>query len=494
MILRRLTLLSSALAILACGDATAPDGHGDPAYRLTVVSGDAQVGPIGLPLPDSLTVRVVDRDGRPAPGVDVSWRVLEGAGEVSSGYVTTDSDGTARVRWTLGEDLGLNLVAASLDGTPSATFRAEGRLYFVSVTAGWRHSCGLDVIGNAYCWGDNQWGQLGDGTRHARGEPVRVAGGGVRFASVFAGWLSTCGLAEDGRTLCWGDNDLGQIGAGSTVRALVPTTVLGDLRFSRLSLGYVHTCGIADGALYCWGSNDNGQLGGSAPGTCALGAQAVPCALQPLRVALPGAVSDAAAGEFHSCAATVDAGTYCWGDNQWGELGIGRFGGAQPSPMKVNGDTRFLQIVASSRNTCGLASDGSAYCWGMNSAGELGVGSLSNLAEPGRVLSDERFVRIGLGDVHACGLTESGAAYCWGEILGSGTAGTSLTPVAVAGGQRFGSLSVGGAHTCAKGGGIWCWGENRYGQLTSVLGPGLVLAPGLILPAHTPVRSTGSGG
>jgi alpha-tubulin suppressor-like RCC1 family protein len=430
--------------------------------RLEIVLGDRQDGATGLPAPLDPTVRVTNRSGQPLAGVEVTWHVLEGGGMVDASHVLTDAAGVASVRWTLGDDIGVQLLHVTTAGAAGVTFQAQADLYFASVSAGWRHTCGLDTRGRAWCWGNNAWGQLGDGTRTSSSGSRAVAGRHP-FVRVYAGMLHSCGLTEAGDAYCWGDNGDGQLGNGTTRHTTVPSAVVGGVRFSALSLGYVHTCGVtADGELYCWGGDTDQQTGVEGAEACAADGLNQPCFRVPVRVMLPGAAAAVAAAETHTCAATAERRVYCWGRNDWGQLGVGSFGGSARAPTEVAAGVRLQQLAAWGRSTCGIDEAGHAWCWGQNAGGKLGVTSMANLDRPTRVVTGEVFAEVAVGDTHVCGRTADGAVYCWGAGPASG--GGSLVPAPV-GDNRYSALGAAGAHACGYSQGIWCWGSNEYGQL-----------------------------
>jgi alpha-tubulin suppressor-like RCC1 family protein len=140
----------------------------------------------------------------------------------------------------------------------------SGSRTFVGLTTGLgRHTCGLTGTGAAYCWGENTFGALGNGTTSDSPVPVPVSGG-IAFVELIAGGFigHTCGLTDDGAAYCWGENERGQVGDGSNADGLEPSPVAGGLLFTRLDAGFRHTCGRATTeAVYCWGSGAAGQLG-----------------------------------------------------------------------------------------------------------------------------------------------------------------------------------------------------------------------------------------
>ena len=159
--------------------------------------------------------------------------------------------------------IGTGGTVADLTPHPEPT-KVGGGLTFTAVTAGLgRHTCGLTTTGGAYCWGENAFGALGDGSFQRSAVPVLVRGGLVLAQVVAGGFIGhTCGLTASGTAHCWGENEVGQIGDGSTVDRVEPSAVTGGLSFTSLDAGSRHTCGRATkGGVYCWGSGGAGQLG-----------------------------------------------------------------------------------------------------------------------------------------------------------------------------------------------------------------------------------------
>jgi alpha-tubulin suppressor-like RCC1 family protein len=246
----------------------------------------------------------------------------------------------------------------------------------VEVGAGDVHSCGVASDGVAYCWGSNANGQLGQGAiSGAALTPLAVAAS-ESFAKISAHGAHTCAITADAEAYCWGDNSVGQLGNGSTSVQLEPAPVSGNLGFVEISVGGMHTCAVATSkALYCWGYNNHAQ-GGDGTFT----QREVPT----LVTTIAGSVESVAAGMIHSCA-TTSAGTgYCWGANFDGRVGDGTVSDREV-PTQVSGDLSFTQIAAGEFHSCGLTQSGVLYCWGFNAWGQLGDGTDQSSLVPKRV-------------------------------------------------------------------------------------------------------------
>lgn len=236
-----------------------------------------------------------------------------------------------------------------------------GGLSFKQVVGGGAHTCALTSDGSAYCWGGNASGQLGDNSTTARTTPAAVTTT-LKFSALDAGANHTCGLTSSGAVYCWGANSLGQLGDGTTTSRSVPVAVSGPLTFQLVTAGGFdigHTCGLTTGgAAYCWGDNQRGQLG---TGTSDVAAHSSPAQVS-------GALTFTAltAGlAKHTCGFTSTGAAYCWGENAFGALGNGSATDS-PVPTPVSGGVVFTSLIAGGfiGHTCGLTSGGIAYCWG----------------------------------------------------------------------------------------------------------------------------------
>ena len=323
----------------------------------------------------------------------------------------------------------------------------------------------------------------------ATSAPVAIVPGLV-FATVSAAQqgYSSCGVTTNGAAYCWG---AGALGNGTTGTSSTPVPVVGGLTFSTVSAGAGSACGVTTGgAAYCWGS-----IGYSTT------------SLSPVAVAGGLSFASVSAGASHVCGVTTSGAAYCWGVNDYGELGVDTTPSSTcpntqfcMTPRAVLGGLTFASVSAGEEATCGVTTAGAAYCWGQNSVGQLGIGTLIGPEQcPGDMTTDPTiscshapvavagglvFRTVSVGGGVACGLTTSGAAYCWGGnsfgTLGIGTAQgpetcsnqtftfyCSPSPVAVAGGLTFTGVAVAGRVNCgtASSGAAYCWGLNEAGEL-----------------------------
>lgn len=329
-----------------------------------------------------------------------------------------------------------------------------------NMAAGGRHSCMLDDAGRALCWGNNERGQLGDGSFDARAEPLPVTGD-FSMASLSAGVWHTCGVSRDGELFCWGSNDAGQLGDGTTTPRSAPVRVSAGGAFRFVRAGASHSCALnRAGTVLCWGNNAQGQLGDGSRNT----------RTTPTPVALNLSAGALTVGRSHSCAITADGVAWCWGQNDAGQLGNGTTTG-HPTPSPVLSDQRFVSIAAGNQHTCAVSTVGTIFCWGRNNFGQLGTGNTTDATTPQSVDLTLSFASVTAGQVHSCGRARDGRAFCWGRNsygqLGDGGTADRTRPVAVRGGTTFTTLNASGAHTCGatSGGDGFCWGYNVDGQL-----------------------------
>lgn len=373
--------------------------------------------------------------------------------------------------------LALALAACSDAATPTEARPSEApsenlstlAASFVSVSGGFSFTCGSTLGGAAYCWGSNDFGKLGTGGSAPRDTPGRVQGlSGVTGAS--AGSDHACAATLAGDVYCWGANYFGQLGNGTLADAATPVRVRrpAGVRFVSVTAGAFQTCALAaDLTAWCWGDNSLGELGN---GTAT-------SSTTPVRVQSAVRFASLASGDgaVHVCAVDVTGNPWCWGDNSAGQLGTGTAGGASNVPVRVQEPAGVSLIGFSGAgvaHTCAVSSAGEAFCWGDNSVGQLGTGNTTPSAAPVRAATAAHFTSVTPGWFHTCGATSGAGAQCWGDNsfgkVGNGQSGNQvLTPATVVGSQGFGRMDPGADHSCtrARDGRAYCWGRGTSGEL-----------------------------
>lgn len=387
------------------------------------------------------------------------------------------------------------------------------------IAAGLAHTCAVGSSGAVFCWGWNAFGQLGDGSQQDRTIATRVTGLPGEVLGLSLGYNHSCALTRQGEAWCWGGNSNGQLGDDSRTDRPRPVQVRGLAEASiRIDAGSAHSCAIGQsGAVRCWGANANGQLGDGSSQD-----RLLPVAVR----GLSGPAREIAAANLLSCAIVGDGAVECWGGLEFALLGDGSVGGrntAGPVPQMASGYTRIdggdfhvcavdaagavrcfgdslsgqlggagieerfdtVQVIgllpevrglsAGGRHSCAHNRFGFVQCWGLNTDGQLGNGKATLRLVPTPVDDPGRnYAQVAAGSFHSCGLTRQGGVRCWGgnsqQQLGNGDdpLPLRLTPVDVQGvvaGAR--AVAVGFDHGCAitATGGVKCWGFNQQGQL-----------------------------
>ena len=351
-------------------------------------------------------------------------------------------------------------------GAGPAVVSAAAALVFRQVSAGVEHACGVDTEGKAWCWGANGFGELGIPPAASPDEcpsrpcslgPVAVSGG-LRFRHLAAGSNFTCGLTTADEVFCWGRNDAGQLGTGSTAAGnSMPVEIAGNRLYRQVRAGVGNVgCAIAPSRdAYCWGS---GRLGNGTN-----------FSRTPVLVSGHLDWLQLSVGGNYVCGITTDNKAWCWGTNNLGQLGNGTTDG-RGGPGRSAVGFAVAQIDAGSGHTCAVLVNGRAYCWGSG----IGVGDGNGTGfrvEPTPVAGNRRWDNVSAGVTQSCGVTLAGRGFCWGPgsfgELGNGSTDNRFTPAAVSGTLEFRAISAGFAFTCGLtvGGEARCWGENSNGQL-----------------------------
>jgi len=336
---------------------------------------------------------------------------------VASGAAHTCAASSSSVRcWGYNQHLQLGVVTP-YQYHPAPTLAIKYTTYdlFASaIAAGSLHTCALatnsSIAGRIVCWGDNGYGQLGNGTMGSPSAPV-LAGNLNNVTALAAGGEHTCALKTDGTMWCWGNNWNGQVGVGSSNNSIPAPSQVNIIldHITDISTGFSHTCAVrtpspGNGVLYCWGANHAGQLGINSTNP----------ENKPIQVPALTDVSRVACGMDHTCAIAGGL-VYCWGSNSHGQLGIaGSTNSLVPTPV---GTYAAFKIMAGEHNTCIVQNtSGPVYCWGDNQYGQLAQGNTNDYTGP-IVLSLTNVNALSLGGGHMCGILLDGTSNkvsCWG--------------------------------------------------------------------------------
>ncbi len=340
------------------------------------------------------------------------------------------------------------------------------RKLFRQVSSMTRHTCGLHrTDGSVWCWGRNNYGQLGNRSTTTSTRPVVVAALS-KAQSVAAGGRHACAITTDQTVWCWGKNTSGQLGNGTTRNQSHAVRVVGLPKVRAMDTGNDHTCAITiDDKLWCWGDNRAGQLGRAAGGH----------QVKPVLVDGVSGARSLSLGGFHTCVVTKVGKTWCWGKNDVGQLGLGD---TQPrhTPTLLATLSGILRITAGGAHTCALGNNGALWCWGNNASGQIGDGTSRLRFAPVKVPKLPAVVDVSAGGGylggHTCTVAQDGSVWCWGNNL-SGQLGysqpkdTHLRPTRLTQVANAASIEASGRHTCVvdRSGQVLCWGRNTDGQL-----------------------------
>ena len=426
--------------------------------------------------------------------------------------------------WSISPDKGSQLGREPATITPPDSASRGIRFSQISGAANGSFSLAVGSDGNAYAWGLNGSGQLGDGTTTERHAPVRVKTpdrktypdlpADFTYLQVSAGSNHSLALGSDGNAYAWGYNYYGQLGDGTTTERHAPVRVKTpdrktypdlpeDFTYVQVSAGGAHSLAVgSDGNVYAWGYNTYGQLGDGTGSN-----RYAPVRVKtPDRSTYPDLPKDftylqISAGVYHSLALGSDGNAYAWGLNGSGQLGNGT-SSSRNAPVRVKTPDRstypdlpkdftYLQVSAGYQHSLALGSDGNVYAWGDNGSGRLGDGTGSNRYAPVRVKTPDRktypdlpadftYVQVSAGLDHSLAVGSDGNAWAWGcnlyGNLGNNSYSSSSVPVRVrdpaspadtSKGLKAAQLSAGDHDSLAVGsdGNAWAWGDNSNGQL-----------------------------
>lgn len=314
---------------------------------------------------------------------------------------------------------------------------------------------------------------------------------GAAISDIAPGYRGTCVSLTRGGVDCWGANDFGQLGDGTTTDSRVPRPVKWITNATAVAFGNFHVCALLDnGGVRCWGSNGIGELGNGTRTTFSA---------RPVQVTGIHSAIALGLGWAHSCALLANGTVRCWGYNWDGELGNGTRTQTSTVPVQVTGIHTATALATFETHNCALLASGAVQCWGSNRYGQLGNGTTNDSSTPVTVLGINNATAVAAGNFFSCALLVSGSVRCWGSgasgELGDGRsepyADHVSTPVPVAGISTAVAITAGAYHACAvlDNGTVWCWGQNHYGQLGNGSLTALTLnTPAQVREISAPVR------
>ncbi len=444
----------------------------------------------------------------------------------------------------LGQDIPVDVGDGSGYLTASGIVKVPPSVKFVSISAGWFHTCGVLADGRGLCFGQNS-GRLGiDSSSSVSSEPSRPVMLGIVKApasalvvAISAGGDHSCAVLLDGRAICFGSGSNGQLGSdsGDTIGSdpASPTAsgivkVPANSVVVSISAGYAHTCAVlADGRALCFGQGQYGKLGSN--GTTDIGSSSsAPTASGIVYTPSAAKVVSISAGDEHSCAILEDGRALCFGLGTSGQLGSDSASniGDSPSSPAAAGVAKLpvsdfsLMALAARSSTCAITASRTATCWGSNEFGQLGLG----IIDPSYALGDDELpanttgihmpsdaIHVASGPEHTCALLSGGGLSCWGNSAEgrTGYGNASVTPGLTSTPREQGLLgartryelldvALGEGHTCAlyqdaascRARSVVCWGRNDAGQLGTGDGDA---TPHLLTPATAPIAQLHAG-
>ena len=470
---RKVAMFGAVLTGAMLMTVTAACGTSPPSGSGSTVTLEVDGGTVGVTVPTGLTATVASADLGELPATPDGMLVPFGAIRIELDGVAPGGTAHLTVALPSPVDSVRKLVGGSWDpfapdGDTGATLSPDGQTVSLDLRDGGRGD--EDGIAN---------GTIVDPLLPLQIEPLVPLQGVVAIST---GELHACAVVTGGTVECWGGNDRGQLGDGSTTDSNTAVTVTGVVGATAVAAGFEHSCAVVTGGtVQCWGRNNRRQLG---DGSTADSMTAV---------TVTGVVGATAigAGYDHSCALLLGGTVKCWGDNTWGQLGRGFWGPGPATAVEVVDLVGATAISMNDASTCALVAGGNLKCWGINNdAGNLGDGTYIDAVAPVDVVGVSGATAVAAGSTHSCTVVTGGAAKCWGAnyhgLLGDGTNTDSPLAVDVFGLSGATAISTGRSHTCAvaAGGAVQCWGSNYLGALGTGSGTN----------SNVPVTATGVTG
>lgn len=328
---------------------------------------------------------------------------------------------------------------------------------WLTISAGGTHSLAVKTNGTLWAWGQNNFGQLGDGTNTNRTVQTQI-GSDNKWMSVVAGQDHNLGLKSDGTLWAWGQNNFGQLGDGTTANKNAPVQIGSDNKWVSIAAGVEHSLGLkSDGTIWAWGHNNSGQFGNGTTSD----------QLTPIQIGTDKWISIVAGG-FYSLGIRANGDLYSWGNNSNGQLGDGSTTD-RLSPVHIGTD-KWFNVSAHFYHTLGMRSDGTLWAWGNNGYGQLGDGTTIDRPSPVKI-GTSTWVGLATGFYHSHAIRFDGRLYGWGKNdlgeLGDATNTNRSSPTLIAT-LYWVKTAAGNGHSLGVKGPrdqVCATGYNAYGQM-----------------------------
>jgi alpha-tubulin suppressor-like RCC1 family protein len=375
------------------------------------------------------------------------------------------SDGTV-MAW--GDDSYGELGDGNNESFSDVPVEVSGLTGVTAIAAGDSFSEALVAGGSVMTWGNNASGQLGNGSTSNSDAPVPVVGL-TSISAIAAGGSFAMAVGIGGAVVTWGDNFYGELGDGTTGDSDTPVTVGGLSGVISISAGGAEALAVlGTGAVMAWGDNFYGELGTRSAST----GSDVPVSVRLLRTARTVSAADPGENQEFSMALVNNNTVKTWGYDAFGQLGNGTVNANVEKPVDVHGLSGITAVSAGGAFSLALTGDQTVLAWGNNSAGQLGDGTSGNdSANPVAVSGLSGVTAIAAGFEHGLALLSDGTVMAWGDNsqgeLGDGTTANSDVPVAVSGLTGVTAISAGGDFSLAllSNGTVMAWGDDSYGEL-----------------------------
>jgi len=391
--------------------------------------------------------------------------------KITTGYnFTSGIDNNGQV-WSWGYNnfgqLGDNSIPISRI-TPVSILGAKKTFCKISVGTNNNYTTGIDNYGLIWGWGYNNFGQLGDNNRTQRNTPVSISGAKKTFCIISNGNNHSVGIDKNGQVWCWGLDNFGQLGNNSVINKCTPVSISGVKKtFCNISSGIHHTIVIDHiGQVWSWGYNINGQIGdNTVTNRCTpvsiLGSKKTFCNIS--------------SGQYFAIGLDKNGQVWGWGYNSKGQIGDNTVT-SRRTPVSILGSLKtFCNIIAGASHTIGIDNNGQVWSWGNNNTGQLGDNTTSSRRTPVSILGAKKtFCKISAGPSNSAGIDKNGQVWGWGYNskgqLGDNTIIQKYTPVSILGVKKtFCSIISGTEYTIGidKNNLVWGWGYNNVGQITT---------------------------